>query len=38
VRANEVKTLCGSAKRLEAMIGPLDIPPIEQTLRWMIEA
>jgi nucleoside-diphosphate-sugar epimerase len=37
VRANEVKTLCGSAKKLEAIIGPMETPPIEQTLRWMIE-
>jgi nucleoside-diphosphate-sugar epimerase len=38
VRANEVKVLRGSAARLEAEIGPLGMPPLEETLRWMIEA
>jgi nucleoside-diphosphate-sugar epimerase len=37
VRPNEVKSLCGSATKTEAMIGPLDMPPLEETLRWMIE-
>lgn len=37
VRPDEVKTLRGSAKRLESAIGPLDVPPLEETLRWMLE-
>lgn len=38
VRANEVKHLCGNPSKLEALIGPSQIPPFEQTLRWMLEA
>ena len=38
VRANEVKHLCGDPIKLEGMIGPSQIPPFEQTLRWMLEA
>jgi GDP-6-deoxy-D-talose 4-dehydrogenase len=37
VRSDEVKTLCGSAARIEAAIGPLAVPPFEETLRWMLE-
>lgn len=37
VRPDEVKILQGSAARLEQMIGPLAMPPLEETLRWMIE-
>ena len=37
VRADDVKSLCGSAAKIEAVIGPLDMPPLEETLRWMIE-
>jgi GDP-6-deoxy-D-talose 4-dehydrogenase len=37
VRADEIKSLCGSRKRLEAAIGFLDMPPIEETIQWMIE-
>lgn len=37
VRANEVKTLLGSAERLERVVGSLGMPPIEETLRWMLE-
>ncbi len=36
-RSNEVKSLCGSRERLERAIGPLDMPPLESTLRWMLE-
>lgn len=36
VRADEVRTLCGSRDRLESLIGPLDIPPLEETLSWML--
>jgi nucleoside-diphosphate-sugar epimerase len=38
VRANEVKLLQGSKMHLESVIGSLDMPPLAQTLRWMIEA
>ena len=38
VRANEVRSLCGSRARLESVIGPLAMPPLEETLRWMLEA
>lgn len=38
VRANEVKTLCGDASRLRQLIGDWDTPPLEQTLRWMLDA
>ena len=38
VRANEVRLLQGSKQRLESVIGPLDVPSFEDTLRWMIEA
>ena len=38
VRANEVHRLCGSPAKLEACIGPLQHPPLEETLRWMLSA
>lgn len=38
VRANEVKLLQGSREKLERVIGPLAMPPLEDTLRWMIES
>jgi nucleoside-diphosphate-sugar epimerase len=38
VRANEVHSLCGSPSKLEACIGSLLHPPLEDTLRWMIAA
>ncbi|TPG51637.1 NAD-dependent epimerase/dehydratase family protein [Sphingomonas glacialis] len=37
VRANEVKLLKGSRDKLERTIGPLSMPPLEETLQWMIE-
>jgi nucleoside-diphosphate-sugar epimerase len=37
VRANEVRSLCGSRAKLESVIGPVDMPPLENTLRWMLE-
>lgn len=37
VRANEVHSLCGSCARVEAVIGPLDHVPLEETLRWMLQ-
>ncbi|MET3761220.1 GDP-mannose 4,6-dehydratase [Sphingomonas sp. UYEF23] len=38
VRANEVKLLKGSREKLQRVIGPLAMPPLEETLRWMIES
>ena len=37
VRADEVRVLCGSAGKLEGVIGPLKPIPLEDTLRWMLE-
>lgn len=37
VRANEVRSLCGSPQRIEATIGPLRPIDLEETLRWMLE-
>ncbi len=37
VRANEVRTLCGSAAKLQQVIGPLPAIPLQETLRWMLE-
>ena len=37
VRADEVRTLCGSAAKLERVIGPLDAIPLRQTLDWMLQ-
>lgn len=37
VRANEVRTLSGSAARLKRVIGPLTSIPLKETLRWMLE-
>lgn len=37
IRSDEVATLCGSRRKLEQVIGPLLMPPLEETLRWMIE-
>lgn len=36
VRANEVRSLCGSAARIESTIGPLKRIELEETLRWML--
>lgn len=38
VRANEVRVLYGSNARLLEAIGALDMPPLTETLRWMLEA
>lgn len=38
VRASEVQRLCGSPAKLEKAIGPLKCPPLEETLRWMLDA
>lgn len=36
-RPNEIKSLCGDAKKLRALIKQWDTPPLETTLRWMLE-
>jgi nucleoside-diphosphate-sugar epimerase len=38
IRANEVHRLCGNPAKLEACIGALQHPPLEDTLRWMLSA
>lgn len=38
VRANEVKRLCGDPAKLEACIGKIEYPPLEDTLQWMLQA
>lgn len=38
VRANEVVRLAGDNRRLVAAVGPLDIVPLADTLRWMYSA
>ncbi|CAH1746762.1 UDP-glucose 4-epimerase [Thauera humireducens] len=38
VRASEVKTLCGDATKLRSTIAEWATPPLEDTLRWMLEA
>lgn len=38
VRADEVRTLCGSAARIESVIGPLARRPLDDTLGWMLTA
>lgn len=38
VRDKEVRSLTGSTARMESMIGPLPRIPLEETLRWMLEA
>jgi nucleoside-diphosphate-sugar epimerase len=35
VRANEVRSLLGSAERLRNIIGEWDSPPLRETLEWM---
>ncbi|WP_295633369.1 NAD-dependent epimerase/dehydratase family protein [Novosphingobium sp.] len=38
VRESEVRSLAGNRARLETMIGPVGMPPLEQTIRWMLDA
>lgn len=38
VRSNEVKSLSGNPSRLRSLIGEWASPPLEETLRWMLEA
>jgi nucleoside-diphosphate-sugar epimerase len=37
VRANDVLTLSGNNAKLARVIGPLDPPPLLDTLRWMVQ-
>lgn len=37
VRANEVRSLSGSAAKLAGVIGELPQVPLQETLRWMLE-
>lgn len=37
VRKNEVHRLFGDNRLLESVIGPIHNPPLEDTLRWMLE-
>jgi GDP-6-deoxy-D-talose 4-dehydrogenase len=37
VRANDVLTLSGDNRKLVGVIGPLDPPPLLDTLRWMLQ-
>lgn len=37
IRSNEVMRLWGSSAKLEQAIGPISMPLLEETLRWMIE-
>jgi nucleoside-diphosphate-sugar epimerase len=37
VRANEVRILRGDSSKLKRMIGEWDTPPLEDTLKWMLE-
>lgn len=37
VRSDEVKSLCGSRARLEAVIGPITMPPLTETIAWMLD-
>ena len=38
VRSNEVRKMLGDPSLLHNLIGPLDMPPLEETLSWMLEA
>jgi nucleoside-diphosphate-sugar epimerase len=38
VRANEVRSLLGSAEHLRSIIGEWDMPPLSETLAWMYRA
>ena len=36
VRANEIEILSGSPNKIEALLGPLEHPPLKDTLSWML--
>lgn len=35
-RTGEIKTLCGSRVKLECLIGPVIMPPLSETIAWML--
>lgn len=37
VRANEVRSLCGSSAKLDRVIGPFSTITLEETLSWMLQ-
>ena len=37
VRSNEVEKLCGDPGKLQDLLGDWTNPPLEETLRWMLE-
>lgn len=37
VRSSEVRSQCGDPAKLQALIGPWQSPPLQETLRWMLE-
>lgn len=37
VRANEVKNLCGDSNKLQGIVDGWNTPPLEETLRWMLD-
>jgi GDP-6-deoxy-D-talose 4-dehydrogenase len=38
VRESEVEALWGSKELLTELVGPLDMPPLEETIRWIMES
>ena len=36
LRENELQTLSGDPSKLQACIGEIDFPPLQQTLQWML--
>lgn len=38
VRANEVRELLGDNRLLRSLVADWDVPPLEETLRWMLAA
>ncbi|MFB5148716.1 NAD-dependent epimerase/dehydratase family protein [Burkholderia orbicola] len=38
VRHNEVKSLSGSRDKLRRVVGELPVTPLDETLRWMVDA
>lgn len=37
VRTNEIHRLCGDPAKLETVVGHVPSPPLNETLRWMLE-
>ena len=37
VRANEVHRLCGDPRKLLAAVGEIELPALQETLRWMLQ-